>query len=113
MRMQVIILKWHILGLIILRRRRIRLATLREGRLLQERKIWRTRRKKRWKRRQMKIHRREGERPLKESQVIITPYLLKSKLRLMKPTRFPLGFRLAADISKILLQRAPLRRRRI
>ena len=108
-----IILKWDILGLIILRRRRIRLVTLREGRLLQERKIWRTRRKKRWKRRLMKIHRKEGERPLKESLVFITSYLLEYKLYLMKPTRFPLGFRLAADISKILLQRAPLRRSRI
>jgi hypothetical protein len=77
MRMQVIILKWHILGLIILKRRRIRLVTLRKGRLLQERKIWRTRRKKRWKRRQMKIHRKEGERPLKESLVFITSYLLE------------------------------------
>jgi hypothetical protein len=113
MRMLLIILKWHILGLIILRRRRIRLVTLREGRLLQERKIWRTRRKKRWKRRQMKIHRKEGERPLKESLVFITSYLLEYKLHLMKPISIPLGFRLAADISKILLQRAPLRRRRI
>ena len=82
MRMLLTILKRHILGLIILRRRRIRLVTLREGRLLQERKIWKTRRKKRWKRRMLKIHRKGGERPLRESRVIITSYLPKSKLHL-------------------------------
>ena len=96
------------------KRRKGLVIMLREGRLCQERKILKRRTKKRLKRVPLKILKGVEERALRGFQDIITTYLLKLKLLLMKSTSILLEFKPAAGIRiTLLVNNFPKKKRRL